>query len=209
MSRDYLTSEQIAVLGRAHRRTVIAITLNDGTPLKFSTADTELSDDFYLGKLAPIDALNLELTAAVEGIDLKISNEYEQIGQNLINAPDIISGTSAVLGAYFYDELTNQEWIDPKITGEIVVGDIDGDWVNIFFTSKIDSVEYAGVSVASAFPDSQIAAQPDAQPVYNDVGISSPIYVPGIGSKTPPLMDSFEMNLEARYALPAFQIENY
>lgn len=208
MARDYLTQSQKDALGRATRRTTLFITLGDGTPLYFSTADTNVAGVAYLGKLAPIDALNLELTAAVEGIALKISNITLALGQNLINTPDLLSGTTAVLGVYFYDAGTGLEWTDEKITGEIAVGDIDDNWVNVFFASKVDAVEYGGVSIAALFPDSAIPASalpaPPA-PVFND--IDNRLRGGGGGGLISPFGDDFQ-NTD-RYVLPEFQRGSY
>ncbi len=210
MARDYLTQPQKDVLGRAARRETLVVTLGDGTMLYFSTGDTNSGGVTYLGKLAPVGALNLELTAAVEGIDLKISNITLAFGRNLINTPDILSGTTAVLGAYFYDADTGTQWHDDKITGEIIVGDIDGDWVNVFFTSKVDAAEYGGVSVVSFFPDSAVplAAQPKPEePVYNDID-NRPTRGGGGGGggdhKLSPLLDDYQN--KGRYAMPEFDL---
>lgn len=206
MARDYLTQTQKDVLGRATRRITLAVTLGNNAVLNFSTSDTNFGGIPYLGKLAPVDALNLELTAAVEGIDLKISNISLAFGRNLINTPDILSGTTAVLGAYFFDAETGIEFADDKITGEIVVGDIDGDWVHVFFTSKVDAVEYGGVSIVSLFPDSAIpaAALPvPGNPIYNDIdNPPRPGGGGGGGGKVSPIFaDDYQSG--GRYVLPS------
>lgn len=198
MGRDYLTTAQKNALSSATRRTTLVVTLGDGTVLNLATADIDFGGVTYSAKLAPVDGLNLELTAAVEGIELKISNITLSLGRNLINTPDILSGTAAVLGTYFFDERTGEEWHDAKVAGEIAVGGIDGDWVNVFFTSKVDAVEYGGVSIASLFPDTQIPVSPAVQPIYNDI---NPI-VPrtGGGGGISPFADDYRNG--GRYVVP-------
>ena len=172
MSRDHLTQAQRDALGYAKRATAIRITLGDGTILRFSTGAYDVAGETYLAKLAPVDALNLELTSATEGVELKIANLTLALGQNLINTPDLISGTSAVLQAYFYDAKNNLTWLDDKIAGEIQIGEIDADWVKIFFIAKPDATLYDGVAVAEKFPEEAVpaAARPVEPPApINDI----------------------------------------
>ncbi len=188
----------MAALGRCTRRSTLSIVLGDGTPLHFATAEIEFGDTLYLGKLAPVDALNLELTTATEGVNLRVSNITLDLGRNLMNTPDVLSGTNAVFGVYFFDPDTGNEWHDEKIAGEIEVGDIDGDWINLFFKSKVHAVQYTGVSIAAAFPyqaDPEIAPVP---PVINDIE-NVPRAAGGLGDRLSPLFDDFQ---NGRHYLP-------
>lgn len=150
-----LTEDQENVLDSARRRTTLQATLGDSTELRLATAEIEIGEDVYAAKLAPVDALNLELTGADEGMNLRISNVSLSLGQSLINTPDALDGTSAMLGCYFYDPETEETWHDEKLPGFLETGDIDGDAVAVFFQSMGAKVYY-GVSIASLFPDSEI-----------------------------------------------------
>lgn len=167
-----LEPELEEALVNCHRRTTIQIKLGDDSTLNLSTGDCEVGELTFLGKLAPVDALNLELRKTVEGITLKISNVTKVLGQTLINTPNILDGLTAILGCYFEDQEGNK-WHDEKMEGEIQVGQIDGDWINIFFISKPDAVIYGGIVIADAFPDSEIPDEElpatNANQVYNDL----------------------------------------
>lgn len=177
MPRDHLETELEDAIDGCHRRTTIQIILGDDSTLNLSTGDCEVGELTFLGKLAPVDALNLELTSAFEGISLQISNVGKTLGQTLINTPDILSGTKAILGCYFEDPQTGDKWHDEKMDGEIEVGDIDGDWINIFFKSKPDAAVYGGIVIADAFPESAIPDEelPDVtvNQIYNDINPSN------------------------------------
>ena len=197
MARD-LNQNLVAALSRCTRRSTLTVTLGDGTVLNFATAEIEFGDTLYLGKLAPVDALNLELTTATEGVNLRVSNITLDLGRNLINTPDVLSGTNAVFGVYFFDPDTGNEFHDPKIAGEIEVGDIDGDWINLFFKSKVHAARYTGVQIAAAFP---FQADPEIAPIpaqFNDIE-NVPQSAGGMGNRLSPLFDDFN---NGRHYLP-------
>lgn len=202
-----LETEHEAALDTAGRRSTLKITLGDGTELYFSTADTEFDDIVYLGKLAPVDDLNLDATQATEGSNLKISNITLSLGQNLINTPDVLSGTKAVFGTYFHDEETDGEWHDVKLKGKITVNGIDGDWIELLFESTVSSTIHNGVTIASLFPDAQIPTKQlpqqtndsggGLQPIYNDI---DNIQNSKLARQLSPLTD--DMQFGGRYFLP-------
>ncbi len=158
MPRDHLDPDLVAALNQCTRRTTLNITLGDGTPLRVATGDVEFDDVIYLGKLAPVDELNLELSRTTEAINLKISNLTKVLGQSLINTPNILNDMRATLGCYFKNLQTLEEWHDVKMVGKIETGDIDGDWIPIFFKSLTSASIYNGKTVASVFPESELPA---------------------------------------------------
>lgn len=201
MPRDHLEEELEDVIHRCHPQTTVQIVLGDDSTLNLSSGDCAVGELTFLGKLAPVDALNLELSSAFEGINLRITNVGKTLGQTLINTPDILSGTKAILGSYFEDPLTGDKWHDEKMEGEIEVGDIDGDWINIFFKSKPDAAVYGGILIADAFPESAI---PDEElptvtvnQVYNDIN-------PSIVERKNGLMDEWQ---KEKYYLPQMNLE--
>lgn len=176
MGRNHLSQSLKDALGTAGHFTTLSIILGDGNALRLATIDIPNLGGFpYLGRLAPVDALNLELTRATEGISLRISNVKKTLGQNLINTPNVLNSLTAILGVYFrqYDDNENiiGTWHDIKLSGLIEVGDIENEFIPIFFKSKA-SKRYNGKTVMSCFPNSTLAVQtPPAppQPVYDDL----------------------------------------
>lgn len=178
MPRDYLDSALIADLKNLTRRTTLAITLGDGATLRFATGDVYVDGVFYSGKLAPVDELNLELTRTSETINLQITNIKKVLGQNLINTPNVLNNTKGILGCYFKNLQTGAEWHDVKLPGIIEIGDIDNDWIPVFFKSKTAATKYYGKTIGSCFPDAEVpvaaAAAPPPAPVYDDLSNINP-----------------------------------
>lgn len=186
-----LTDEQESVLGTAGRRTTLEITLGDGTPLLFSTTQTDIDDKSFLGKLQVDGELNLDAGAGADVVNLKISAVYPELRQNLINSTDVLSNASAILGTYFEGE--GVEFLDEKLQGKITVGEINGNWISISFESTVSSKIYNGVTISLLFPDSEIPATelpPPATvppaPVYDDT-VNVPIG--GVGRIIAPILD--------------------
>lgn len=173
MPRDYLDPELIESFGETRRATTLLITLGDGTPLRLATADIGSIGGFaYLGKLQPVDALNLELSRAAEGINLKIRDSDNALGQNLINTPNVLDNTKAVLGVHFKVLETGDDWHDVKIRGRITVGDIEDGWIPLFFKSETAAAKYNGKTIASVFPNTEIpvtSVSAAPLPVYDDL----------------------------------------
>ena len=152
----------INVLPIATRRSTLKIILGDDTELYFSTGTYSHGGVNWVGKLAPVDALNLETTAATEGVEIRISNVTLTLGQDLINNKDKLDGAYAMLGCYFRD--ASGEWHDEKIPGILETGDIDANWIPVFFKS-IAEKRYYGPTIADLFPEEQIPAAEMPEPV--------------------------------------------
>ena len=164
-----------AALERCSRMTTLSITLGNGTVLRLATGECTVNSVAYQAKLAPLDALNLELTNAFEGINLQIEDVSFALRQTLINTVNILDGTEAVLGCFFKDFTTGNTWHDEKIVGEVELGQIEGNFINVFFKAKTDAAIYGGINIADVFKESDV---PDAEipvisepPIYNDISI--------------------------------------
>ena len=174
MPREYLDTNLLAVISNCRHAIWLKITLGDGTILRVATEEIDDIGGFpYLKKLAPVDALNLELTRAVEGINLKIRDRTLVLGQSLINTPNILDNTSAMLGSHFKLLETGQEWSDEKIRGKITVGDIEEGYIPLIFKSLGASAVYNGKTISSIFPESEIPVTTNTEisryPVYDDL----------------------------------------
>lgn len=197
--RDHITQSQQDVLDRARRRTTLSIRLGDGSELNVATGAVSFGGKTYLPKLAPVDALNLELTGATEGIKFQISNISLALGHELINTEDILTGLTAVVGCYFYDEQTNTEFHDEKIVGKITVGDIDADFVQITFESLTAASFFNSVLISEAFPDQEIPIAEIPAPIIPQLPVYNDLPAPDVFAGDAPINSRFDT---ARYHLP-------
>jgi hypothetical protein len=176
-----LANNLTAALSKASRRTALELTLGNNSKVYYSTGEFTYNSVKYEGKLETTDALNLEATDADEGVNLRITNTAKTLGQWLINGQNILDGTVAVLKCYFHDSDSNISYLDTKLPGFIDVGDIDENWINIFFQS-LGAKVYQGKTIAELFPDAQIPAaeKPLISPTVPSGGIA-----PGLPSTAP------------------------
>lgn len=172
-----LPNNLTGILGSAGRRTALELTLGNNSKVYYSTGEFTYNNIKYEGKLEVSDALNLEATDADEGINLRITNTAKTLGQWLINGQNILDGTVAVLKCYFYDSDSNISYLDTKLPGFIEVGDIDENWVNVFFQS-LGAKTYHGKTIAELFPDEKIPAA--EKPLVSPTGRG--VIAPGLPS---------------------------
>jgi hypothetical protein len=178
-----LANNLTSVLSKASRRTALQLILGNNSTVYYSTGEFTYNNVKYEGKLQVSDALNLEATDADEGVNLKITNTTKTLGQFLINGQNILDGTVAFLQCYFYDMDSHTAWLDTKLHGFIEVGDIDENWVNVFFQS-LGAKIYHGKTIAELFPDAQIPAaeKPLISPTVPSGG---GVIAPGLPSNNP------------------------
>ena len=181
-----LTTEEKNSLPRAARQTTLSITLSNNSQLNLSTAEVEINGVTYLGKLAPVDALNLENSLTTEGINLQITNNSWLLGQELINSSYMLTGARAFLGCYFRVIETGFEWHDVKMQGRIQFKPVNKDWVNIFFLSELDAAQYTGFTIFSAFPEPADLTEP-MPPVLPSSGVND---IQNIPNYTPDVLDT-------------------
>lgn len=161
--------------------TALRITLGDGTPLLIATSEFTLGDETFLGVMEISDSYNMELTAAEDAMNFQLTNIELDLGRFLINTPDVLSGTEAMLCVYIRNTDTGEEWLEEKSPGEIrITGEMNGEVIPLKFVSDLDSGVYFGETLGKLFPDAENAVQITIPPV-NDVFNSSPaeIYSPG------------------------------
>lgn len=202
MPREYLDPNLLAVISQCRHALWLKITLGDGTILRVATEEIADIGGFpYLKKLAPVDPLNLELTRAVEGINLKIRDRTNALQQNLINTPNVLDNTRAVYGVHWKLLETGQEWYDEKIPGKITVGDMEGGWIPLFFKSLSSASVHNGTTIASIFPDSEVPVTTNTEtpryPVYDD--LSNYPANPAINER---IYRTEERQIYGRYTLP-------
>lgn len=196
-----LDTELEASLEKCTVHTTLRIELAAGDILRLASAELLVNEDgndeSYSGKLNVTDALRMTLTDATDRMNVEIDNAKLILGQALINQPGAFEKSFAMIGAYFKNPFTTQEWHDDKIPGEVTTAEINGDTIPIYFLSELDAADYNGDAIADAFPDSQNtpAIPAPVNDVYNPTD-----YMPEIlKRKLDPVIDDYQTG---RYYLP-------
>lgn len=139
---------------RRSDHTAVIITLGDdeGTVLRFATAEIEVGEDVFQGLLGESDPLKLSLQPAQDGCTLKITNVNMVFGRQLTAASSALDGATAILGLIIVDKVTGEAWFDPKMPGDIIAGQVDENEVLINFVGEIYAAQVVGETIASVFP---------------------------------------------------------
>lgn len=135
-----------------HTAVIITLSDEDETVVRFATAEIEVGDDVFLGKLAENDPLRLSLQPSQDGCTLKVDNTDKVFGQQLTSASEALDGATALLGLIIKDKVSGDTWFDPKMPGDIIAGQIDEKEVLQNFIGEIYAGRVVGESIASVFP---------------------------------------------------------
>ncbi|MGI8468262.1 MAG: hypothetical protein ACR2N3_07400 [Pyrinomonadaceae bacterium] len=174
-----------------------------GTILRFATGEVVIGGNTYLGELKITSPLRMSLTKAADNISMEISNVTLALGQALISQPRALDGSFAVVGAYFKNNTTGEEFHDEKICGEIVASQIDGDKILISFLSETDAARYQGDLISEKFPNAELQRQSAAAPVEDfRQGVIDRQDI--LSRKMSPLTDDFQQ--DGRYSLPEISL---
>lgn len=170
MGRERGLSEEIQALlerGRGYgTHSVLRITLSDGTPLYWSTAELTLGGVQYLAKLHKTETLKLieAMAEEVESIPLNIDNVDQELGTTIAADVSLLNGATGTLGIVFIDHeipgFIDQNiplvYYDEKLSGDLINAALD-DKVNppvvtFLLVNDLDSVVIMGKTVAEIFP---------------------------------------------------------
>lgn len=191
-------------LPHCEEHTTLKIVLADGvTVFRFASAEVTITesdgeDYLYLGRLIVSEALKMSLTVSLDRLSLQIDNTELELGQALIAVPRALDKCFAVLGTYFKNPKTGEEWHDEKLPGEITTSEINGEVIPINFISELDAGEYGGRNISSAFPDAQNTPQIPT-PTGNDLFNPIDNFPPLSRWKLDPLFDEMQ---SGRHYLP-------
>lgn len=138
--------------GHCQWGSTMVLTLTDGTILRLSTIEHEIDGHEFLARLSQLDPFVMAVTREQDSVTFKADNTDLTIGYTLTGQERVLDGATGMLGIIFINEDTGEVFVDDKMPGDLMAGDVTQPDVTFELVSALDSVIVGGATVASLFP---------------------------------------------------------
>lgn len=152
--------EALIESGHCNWHTTVDLVLTGDVEVHLSSGEI-LVDRFgvnrqYLAKLRNIQPLDMSVAPEVDQIIFDAANVDMVMGQTLTGATRRLDGARAIVGTLFIDRDDSdfdagQHICDPRMSGELVSGEVGEENVSFALISDVDVVIIAGRTIASEF----------------------------------------------------------